>query len=185
MAFDAFAKNNPRVIEQVLVVSRDINCLKHKAMPALHSIKASVFQEPASCQGLNSALNSALIEAEQQGAKRALIMHADLPLVGEEDIAGLMNDVANKNDQSLHIIQDKSKLGTNALMSPLPFLIPLLFGQDSCPKHMKQAMMQGTPVKLLQQKHLAFDVDEVADLDTLLAYDLPQNNPVSDFLSTL
>ena len=166
-AFEAFAKANPRVIEKVMVVSRDKQCLQHKVMPRFQQLSVSVFEEPKSCEGLNQALELSLQQAESDGAKRALIIHADLPLVSEDDIAVLMNDIANKNDKSLHIIQDKSKTGTNALMVPLPLLMPLQFGEGSCQKHVKQAMLQGLPVKLLQQAQLAFDVDEVDDLAAL------------------
>jgi hypothetical protein len=46
-------------------------------------------------------------------------------------------------------------------------------------------MLLGHQVKILQHHHLAFDVDEVDDLTQLLAYDLPINSPVADFLSSL
>lgn len=184
-AFDAFAKDNPRVIERVLIVSRDVQCLKNKAIAPLNHLKTCVFQEPKACNGLNDALVRALTHAESKGAKRALILHADLPLIGVDDVSALMNDVANTNDKSLHIVQDKSKTGTNALMSSLPLSIELNFGVDSCQKHFKQAMHKGLPVKLFQQSHFAFDVDETDDLDALLTYNLPENNPVTKFLSTL
>ena len=182
---DGFAKDNARVIERVLVVSRDAQCLQHAAIPALKHIKISVLQEPKSCLGLNDALTHALEHAEKEGAKRALILHADLPLIGVDDIATLMNDVANTRDKSLHIVQDKSKTGTNALMTTLPLAITLSFGEGSCQKHFKQAMLQGLPVKVFQQERLAFDIDEVDDLNAILGYDFPENNPVSVFLSTL
>lgn len=183
-AFDQFAKVNPRAIEQVLVVSRDMNCLQHPLIPKFDALKCHVFKEPAACDGLNAALNAAIGSAVQQGSERALIMHADLPLVTEADISMLMNDLGQAKT-AVHIVQDKTKSGTNALATPLPLDFSLQFGIDSCSKHMQQAMLFEHKVKILQHHHLAFDVDEVDDLAALLAYDLPINSPVADFLSSL
>ena len=101
-------------------------------------------------------------------------MHADLPLTEAADIASIMQDAAGQSGrQAIHLVQDKSRTGTNALVLPLPSPIPLCFGENSASKHLQQAMLlaeQGIKLHIVQQRQLAFDLDEADDLMTLLAY---------------
>jgi len=186
LSFDQFAEQNPKVIESIVVVSKDGACtagIKPKSL-ALHWLK-----EPESIQGLNPSLDFALDHAEQAGIKQCLIVHADLPLVSFDDVAVLMNDASlaqsNKKVSDIHLLQDKSKSGTNGLVLPLPNPLSLSFGENSCSKHVQQALLSGLKLHVFQQAHWAFDLDDEDDLQRLIAYDFAPDHCVAQCLATL
>ena len=197
IAFDEFHQVNPEVIEKIFVVSKDRQALNAvKALSIVKKQTVAIFAEPETCQGLNDALNAAVEEAQQQGAKQCFIVHADLPLVRASDISILMNDAAlqksNKKRSDIHIVQDKSKTGTNGLIIPLPNPINFSFGVDSARKHVREALIlsaKGYKTHLFQQEQLSFDLDEKGDLDALFAYHAADyfspDNPVKRYLDQL
>lgn len=113
-------------------------------------------------RGLNGELNGLLESAVAAGARRLVIVPADLPLIAEADIKALI-DV--QNDHAL-IAPDRAGLGTNALSLSLPTArdFRFQFGHGSFTNHCAEAARLSLPLTTLHSDRLAFDIDEPADL---------------------
>jgi 2-phospho-L-lactate guanylyltransferase len=112
--------------------------------------------------GLNPAAAAALAEAAAQGAGRAVIIHADLPLVTARDLELL----AAAPDDEIAIAPDRHGTGTNAISLPLPLArgFSFAFGPDSFALHNAEAARLGLRIEEIHSRGLARDVDEPADL---------------------
>lgn len=113
-------------------------------------------------QGLNVAVSAGLSEALCQGADRAVVIHADLPLLSVNDIELLCLPPSG----SIAIAADRHGTGTNALSLPLPAAggFTFAFGPDSFARHLSEAERLGLAVEMIHSPGLARDVDEPPDL---------------------
>jgi 2-phospho-L-lactate/phosphoenolpyruvate guanylyltransferase len=106
-------------------------------------------------------LNSELAElTEQLGGDPLLIIHADLPLLCEADVAAML-DAAQRGSA---IAPDRHASGTNALALRYPTSFTFAFGPDSFARH---RMAAGGDAQIVQRRGLAFDIDTPADLDAV------------------
>ena len=102
-------------------------------------------------RGLNRELSTALPDTP------VLVIHADLPLVAAEEIAGLLR-VATRAGAA--IAADRAQQGTNALALLDPAGFTPAFGPASLAKH--RALLPHAA--LFERRGLALDVDTPADL---------------------
>jgi len=116
--------------------------------------------------GLNAALELALPELLALKATRALIVFADLPLLGAEDLVALERAT---DASGVALAPDHTGTGTNALGLALPSPFRLQFGAGSCARHQLESERIGRPAAVVLRPGLAFDVDEPADLARLRA----------------
>jgi 2-phospho-L-lactate guanylyltransferase len=116
--------------------------------------------------GLNAALEAALPELLAQGATRALIVFADLPLLTRADVTTLL---AAARDAGVALAPDHAGSGTNALSLALPTPFRFQFGPGSRARHMAEATRAGLSAVAIERAGLAFDLDEPADLEELRA----------------
>lgn len=116
------------------------------------------WQESENCQGLNPALEFALKQAKLLGAKRALIMHGDIPLLALNDVDTLAQ---LKNNA---IVPDYHGTGSNALLLDLSNLMPLCFGVNSFALHQQQAEKKQLTLQVCALPSLQRDIDEIEDI---------------------
>ena len=133
------------------------------AEPGGFDSKVLVLEDPGS--GLNEALTSASRQLQERGAKRLLVVHADLPCVTAAEIdefvaAGARTDVT--------LAPDRRGTGSNALFVNLPTPFRFCFGADSHARHRTEGALHGFEVRSIDVPGLAMDVDEPADVAELV-----------------
>lgn len=144
-------------VDVVLVVSSD---------PAVHTIarshQARVLMEPYP-QGLNTAVTNAVHHATSHGAKRVLILPADLPFVQAADVAMMLHAARGLLPQ-LVICPDQVYTGTNALLlqAPPPEFV-FRYGRGSFTSHEQEAHRHQMTVHIVETPGLMFDLDTEAD----------------------
>jgi 2-phospho-L-lactate/phosphoenolpyruvate guanylyltransferase len=114
-----------------------------------------------------SIIDRALAILAGRGATAAVVVMADLPLLGPRHV----DDVCSAlDDADLVLAPDRDQLGTNALALRLPASTPTRFGhRDSFDRHVVAAAAANLRVNVVRAHGLAFDLDTPADLDELLA----------------
>jgi 2-phospho-L-lactate/phosphoenolpyruvate guanylyltransferase len=144
-------------IHQVLVISRD-----QSALALARQLGARTVQEKGAPQ-LNVALLRATMVARQYGASGVLIVPADLPLIGPEDVRVMLEFA--KEPPVVIIAPDRRHAGTNALLVSPVGLIQYDYGEDSFNRHCKRAREAGARLEICELHSLALDVDLPEDLD--------------------
>ena len=115
-------------------------------------------------RGLNPALEEGRRRALELGASTLLVLPADLPLLGEEDVLAVLKA---SEGQAVVIAPDGARSGTNALLTRPPDILPFAFGPDSFQAHLEAARKRNLEVKVCERSHLAFDLDTAGDLARL------------------
>lgn len=103
-------------------------------------------------------------QAESVPNMGLLTISADLPLLTQEDIALLMR--AAEHVQVV-LAGSSDGTGTNALLTQPPLVLPYLFGPNSLPTYIQAAQQAEISYTLVQNAHLALDIDTFADLQQL------------------
>jgi len=107
-------------------------------------------------------LNSELTELAQQLGGPLLVIHADLPLLCEADVAAMLE----AGQHGYAIAPDRHETGTNALALRDPTAFAFAFGPGSFARHRTAA---GDDAQIVARRGLAFDIDTPADLDAVRA----------------
>lgn len=110
--------------------------------------------EPDQGQGLNAELDRV---SRAMAGKRLLIVHADLPLLGADDLAEL---IAAAERAGAAIAPDRHGTGTNALAMREAVAVGFAFGPDSLARHRQR--LPGAVTVL--RDGLAIDIDTADDL---------------------
>ena len=107
-------------------------------------------------------LNPEIAEAVPAlGAKRVLVIHADLPQLTHEDIHTLI-EVSGEHDVA--IAPDKAGTGTNALLIEADASFPFAFGVGSFEAHSLIANERKWSLGIVRRPGLSLDIDDPADL---------------------
>lgn len=120
--------------------------------------------------GLNEVLSRAseqLLQAAASECEPLLVLHADLPLLGGDDITAVLE--YHGQDDGLIIGCDHQGTGTNLLAFGRHSMPRFCFGPDSCAQHLAAARQAGITARLLHRAGIALDVDEGRDIAALLA----------------
>jgi 2-phospho-L-lactate/phosphoenolpyruvate guanylyltransferase len=104
------------------------------------------------------------------GVQKLLRVPLDLPLIQPADIDELLD--LECRERALVIVPSRDGTGTNAILRTPPTLFPSHFGNGSFAKHLAQAEQAAAQVLVGRNPRLEMDVDDEADLRTLLKYDL-------------
>jgi 2-phospho-L-lactate guanylyltransferase len=112
--------------------------------------------------GLNAGLEQARNEAIADGVTTLVILHGDLPNLGPDDIAALLEAVPPA--RGVAIAPDRAGTGTNGLALRPPGAIGFRFGAGSFAAHALEAQNAGIPLAEVHRPGLAFDLDTPADL---------------------
>jgi len=166
-----------RVLSQVemekMVVSPDEEVLRLAS-----SWGARTLREPG--LELNLALSLGRDRAVGEGAREVLILPADLPFLRVRDVEELRGRAVGEREV---VISPSRTLGTNALLLRPPGVIPLRFGGESFPLHVRESLRAGIRPKIYRSPTLATDVDGVEDL--LAAETLGLGTRTREFLLSL
>ncbi len=166
-----------RILSQVrmrkVVVSPDEEVLRLAS-----GMGAEAVREPG--LELNLALSLAVGKAVREGAREVLILPADLPFLRVEDVEKMVGMASSEREV---VIAPSSARGTNALLLRPPGVIPLRFGGESFPLHVRESLRAGIRPKIYRSETVATDVDGVGDL--LRAETLGLGTQTREFLLSL
>lgn len=142
-------------ISQIIVTASDA------AAQALVQSRNIEFLQDTS-NGLNPAIQHVVNQLDP--ARPLLIMHADLPLVEEDDIDEFITmmpsggvALAGSNDG-----------GTTAAICAVPQRMHWSFGEQSLVRHLAAARAANIPVRSVREGPITFDIDRPVDLYRLL-----------------
>lgn len=102
---------------------------------------------------------------EKTGA--VLRLPADIPLVEAEDIRQLLD--FSLGARSALLVPSWDRLGTNAVLRKPPDLFPSRFGYNSFVLHTQEGLRAGAKVHVLENPHIALDLDDAGDILRFLA----------------
>lgn len=112
--------------------------------------------------GLNAGLDQARREALGDGVTTLLVLHGDLPNLGTDDVAALLDVIPEAG--GVAIAPDRAGTGTNGLALRPPDAIGFRFGAGSFAAHRSEAEAAGLACVEVDRPGLAFDLDTPADL---------------------
>jgi 2-phospho-L-lactate guanylyltransferase len=136
------------------------------------SAGAEVIRESAE-NGETSAVDFARAELKSAGCEAVLIVPGDMPLVRALDIEQILARApAGSAKPFALLVPSHDRLGTNALLLAPPDVIKLRFGYDSFNFHLSQLAENGLPPRFIVNENIALDIDEPADLQRFLSFDL-------------
>jgi 2-phospho-L-lactate guanylyltransferase len=114
---------------------------------------------------LAKVVDGALAEVAARGGESAVVLMADLPLVGAPDVVALL-DALDGHD--LALVRDHLGHHTNALAISPPAAIETCFGRaDSADAHLAAGRVAGLRAVAVANERIAFDVDVPADHERL------------------
>jgi 2-phospho-L-lactate/phosphoenolpyruvate guanylyltransferase len=146
-------------IERMLVVSHDPQVL------ALARGRGGQTLQENGLMDLNLALEKATRVVQSYGARRVLVLPADLPLVTREDVQKMI--ILADKPPVVVIAPDRHWEGTNALcLDPLT-IIRYAFGAGSFIEHCRRAKLVQARLEVAEMPHLAVDLDTEEDLEFL------------------
>ncbi len=121
--------------------------------PAPGDIPGTVW-EPDHGQGLNAELDRVCAAL---AGEPMLIVHADLPLLGADDVAAL---IGAAEATGAAIATDRHGMGTNALAMRSASCVGFAFGTDSLARHLERL----PHAAVLRREGLAIDIDTADDI---------------------
>lgn len=116
------------------------------------------------CHGLNAVLQCASERLYGEGARRLLVLHADLPLICQDDLSA----VFEAPEKALVLGPDRHGTGTNLVAARAALALRFQFGAGSYARYLAVARRANVPVYTLHRPGIALDVDEPQDLALLL-----------------
>ncbi len=146
-------------VHQTVVTSRDPTVFQvakdFEAVP-LNETKAS----------LNQAVSEAISWCVEGGARCALILPADIPLVTPTDLSRML--YLGRNAQMV-VSPSRDGGGTNALLLTPPNVCPTRYGPRSFERHIGEALRREMSLRILRSPRIALDIDTVEDLSHFLS----------------
>jgi 2-phospho-L-lactate/phosphoenolpyruvate guanylyltransferase len=114
-----------------------------------------------------STLAGAVQQVEEESAGRGVealaVLHADMPLVTTHSLRRALHTLG-----PVVIAPAADERGTNLLLRRPPDAIASRFGRDSYRRHLEEAAERELPIAVVDHEELAFDLDEPADILTVL-----------------
>lgn len=149
-------------VRDVVVVTQD-PAFAATALPA--DPRVAVVAQPGDAPGLDGAVDVGRRLALDRGAGRVLVVHADLPLLTEEDVRALLSPGA-----AVVLGPDRAGTGTNALVLDAAARgFATRFGPGSRAAHEAHAATLGLPTAVVRRTGTATDLDTPADWAALPA----------------
>ncbi|MGH2377099.1 MAG: 2-phospho-L-lactate guanylyltransferase [Candidatus Limnocylindria bacterium] len=126
---------------------------------------ATVLPDPGG--GLDAAVASGLRAAASAGARTAVVLAGDLPLVEPSDISALV--AAAEGTRAVVVALDRHGTGTNALVLRPPEIIAPSFGPDSAARHLAVATAAASgSARSVKTDRVGLDIDTPDDLTELM-----------------
>ena len=154
---------NPRKA-QLLVVTPDAD------VASIATARGAVVVGEERCGGdLNAAVRLGLAYAGSQGADRALVVPADVPLATHAEMLSVLTSVSADPARQVAIVPSEDGEGTNGLLLVPPDVLQPEFGEGSFVRHVAQAVALGLDFRVLHLPGLGTDIDQPRDLARLAA----------------
>lgn len=131
--------------------------------------RGPVLRDPANAT-LNDALEHATRFAMEKGAATCCVLHADLPLASAASIGRVLEVHAAACGDSVTLVTDRRRQGTNVLVCTPADAISFRYGEDSLAAHRDAAAARGIEARIVEDDALALDIDLADDLRTLAAH---------------
>ncbi|MBM3801707.1 MAG: 2-phospho-L-lactate guanylyltransferase [Acidimicrobiia bacterium] len=147
---------------RVLVVTGDVRVAEKAAQLSMEPLIEAV------CQGESAAVEAATSHSIARGAGGALVVPADIPLLGAGDVATV---VQRAPAQGTLLVPAWDGRGTNAAVRRPAGLFPLRFGNDSFLPHRAAAESTGCPLVVMRNDQIALDLDSPVELRRFLEID--------------
>ncbi len=116
--------------------------------------------------GETAAIEMATRVCVERGVRGTLVIPADIPLVRASELQQILEQAPLEGSV---LVPAADGRGTNAAFRRPADLFPLRFGNDSFKPHHAAAQATGKPCVLLNLPGIAVDVDNPADLQTLIS----------------
>lgn len=149
------------VVERIAVVSPDAEALAWAAENG-----AEPLLQPG--RGLNAGLALARAWAVGLEAGALLIALGDLPLLTGDEVRRFVA-MGRLHERLVTLAPDRARDGTNLLLARPPQVAPLAYGRGSFARHRALARRVGVPTLLFRSPGAAFDIDQPAELEELIA----------------
>lgn len=129
---------------------------------------AQTFATERFTESPDADLSEALTQAAEHAAERlhaggVMIVPADVPLISPDEIARVL-----VGHETVTVMPDDERLGTNGLVCSPPGRIALRFDGRSFRPHMAAAFAAGAPPRVIPSERFELDVDTPDDLLALL-----------------
>lgn len=149
-------------IERVVLCSRDraaVWLARYYEVEFLHEDQLG-----APAGGLNTVVNAAVQRCLAQGADELMVVHGDLPLLGEDDVSRFVAAHRAARGPAVTIAPDRRHSGTNLMAwRALPTFVAQ-YGAHSLQRHSEQARALGAALTLCNLPGACCDIDEPDDL---------------------
>jgi 2-phospho-L-lactate/phosphoenolpyruvate guanylyltransferase len=142
------------VVESVRPAPTFVACDEDEVATWAEHLGASVLWGPG--LGLNGAVDAGVATIAGKGFDHVVITHGDLPLADALMRVPVPDTVV--------IVPDRRRDGTNVLARPCTAEIPAAYGGGSFRRHLEAALAGGHRVSVRVDACLAIDVDTVEDL---------------------
>jgi 2-phospho-L-lactate guanylyltransferase len=109
--------------------------------------------------GLSGAVEAGVAKLSSEGVDLVVVAHADLPRAGGLDSLGLPDRVT--------LVPDTRRDGTNVAVVPAAAGFRFAYGKGSFARHAAEAARLGLACDVIEDRHLAADVDVPGDLSHL------------------
>ncbi|MDO8145536.1 MULTISPECIES: 2-phospho-L-lactate guanylyltransferase [unclassified Isoptericola] len=155
-------------VDRVVVVTADAGFAR-EVLSGVPGPAVEVLAEPAGRPGLNAALEHARDELSATApagpdAGRMLVVHADLPLLGDADVDAVVSAHAD-----VVVATDRHGTGTNLLGVPVGADLRFRFGARSRAAHEAEATRHGLHCAVVLRAGTAADLDTIDDVVELPA----------------
>lgn len=157
-------------IADAVIVSHD-----EEVRTVTESFNFRYLQEPSPFS-LNHAVEAACQFCLSQGASEVLILPADMPLVNQESLQGLISK--DTNPPIVVVAPDRHEAGTNALLINPMNGFSFHFGENSFALHQKIAESLHYRVVIVHTPEIELDLDLPEDL--VLYRDLVKSQPMTN-----
>lgn len=154
------ACSQAREVEGVVVVTAD-DTVADLAVRA----GAQVVPDHVPPRGMNPAVVIGCAAAEAAGADGALVLTADLPLIGPDDLDVIVGRASRA--PSVVLVPSRDGTGTNAMLLRGPQVLEPQLGLGSLARHEAQAHHLGLEVVHHASAAVALDIDTPDDLAVL------------------
>jgi 2-phospho-L-lactate guanylyltransferase len=132
-----------------------------EALALARAAGARTVEEPGGALGHNHAAAAGLAHARASGARKAMMLPCDLPLLS----ACALDDFARRAERAdIVLAPDRHGSGTNAVIVDAGSDIEFKFGDDSLARYTAWAHECGRSISICTRIELGFDLDTPQDL---------------------
>lgn len=167
MVHDVLAEvSQARSVHQTFVVTGSVDVVNW-----VSHFGVEVIRETAET-GETDAVHFALDAMKRRGVDAALVLPGDIPLVRASDVDLVVTAALKESARApfAALVPSHDRMGTNALLLAPPDVLRLRFGHDSFRYHLNQVVMKRLPLTVVENEHIALDIDEPEDLERLLSH---------------